>query len=358
MRWAIAWHICCVVRLLLLGEACGQTPPLTESLSFSPRKGQRVTLLGPEEAAAAIVTDTTDGFFEKISVAEMSIQMKRPLDAAPDRSQWLSAYKTFLRSDVSAFSAEEASKIVDVVNYVSRICDSVHPNIFPERLQLIKLAEKAYGPSTYYTRENCIAIPATALGSDWNYHDFVATMFHELFHVWSRYNPERRNELYRLIGFETLPYDRLLMPDTLRRLLLHNPDGVNFAQKISLRLKDGSTREAVPVIRANHYGYKNGQKAFFSYLQFDLYYIEPTTDGLNWRLLTRDEGVSALRQNGDMADFFRQIRDNTAYIIHPDEVLADNFSLLMRSIEAPDHIAHLSPEGLQLIRAIREILAR
>ncbi|MFN4080656.1 MAG: hypothetical protein ACK4NS_07120 [Saprospiraceae bacterium] len=341
----------------MCGVACSQSPPLTESLSFAPRQGQTVTLLSEAEAIEAIITDTTDGYFEKVSTAEMSILLKRPLGSLPDRDQLLRDYKALLQSDVSAFSTEEAAKIVEVFNYVSRICDSVNPDIFPSKLRLIKLAGVSYGSSTYYTRENCIAIPANVLGKDWNHHDFVATMFHELFHVWSRYNPERRGELYRLIGFETLPYDRLLMPDTLRRLLLHNPDGVNFAQKMNLRLREGANRDVVPVIRADHYGYKKGRSAFFSYLKFDLYYIESTPAGA-WRLLTREDGVSTLHPSDDMDDFFRQIRDNTNYIIHPDEVLADNFSLLMLSIEAPDKIARLSPEGLQLLGAMRQTLSR
>jgi hypothetical protein len=38
---------------------------------------------------------------------------------------------------------------------------------------------------------------------------------------------------------------------------------------------------------------------------------------------------------GELTGFFEQIGRNTQYIIHPEEILADNFSLLVREKTGP-----------------------
>ena len=44
------------------------------------------------------------------------------------------------------------------------------------------------------------------------------------------------------------------------------------------------------------------------------------------------------------SDFFEQVGKNTAYIIHPEEILADNFALLVlqeRNVPSPEIIRKL-----------------
>jgi hypothetical protein len=55
-------------------------------------------------------------------------------------------------------------------------------------------------------------------------------------------------------------------------------------------------------------------------------------------------------------DFFRQIRDNTGYIIHPDEVLADNFSFIMLDKDGAQASYKFSKAGKELLNLIEKIL--
>ncbi|MFK7809100.1 MAG: hypothetical protein AB8F74_14955, partial [Saprospiraceae bacterium] len=70
---------------------------------------------------------------------------------------------------------------------------------------------------------------------------------------------------------------------------------------------------------------------------------------------SNNDGSTVLEQN-QLADFYRQIKDNTNYIIHPDEVMADNFMFLIMAQEDPESLKRFSTEGQQLIADIEAVL--
>lgn len=313
-------------------------------------------LLMPDSADAAqtIVADKTDQFFERVTAAEMSIQMKQPLAAGQSRAALLPAFLDYLRRDMESFKPEESVQVAEVMQEVFNTCQAVAPEVFPDTVILLKTKGRHYGPSVYYTRENCIIVPSDVLAPEMR-RQFTSTMYHELFHVYSRLNPGKRAQLYRLIGFETIGLENIRMPEALAARVLHNPDGVDFAQKITLDTGNGKTIDAIPVIYANHPGFTQDQEEFFGYVEFNLYQIEHTTKG-NWNVLTKPDGYTSLLDLKNLPDFFRQIKDNTGYIIHPDEVLADNFGFLMQGKSNPKITARFSAEGKQLIENIEKVL--
>ncbi|MCC6460161.1 MAG: hypothetical protein IT260_06805 [Saprospiraceae bacterium] len=308
------------------------------------------------EAANALLQDRTDRFFERVTPSEMSIQMKQPLSPGQTRQQLAPAFQQFLRRDVESFSAAETALVSEVIAEMYATCNKVAPGIFPDTLKLIKTKGTHYGESVYYTREKCIIIPADVLDPSMR-KAFTTTMYHELFHVYSRQNPEKRRQLYKLIGFEGIGLDNLRLPGGLAERVLYNPDGADFAQKITLSTKDGKTIEAIPVIYANNVGFKTGKRDFFGYVEFNLYQVEKNADG-SWKVLAKPDGYSSILDLKNLPDFFRQIKDNTGYIIHPDEVLADNFSFLMEGKNNPAITAKFSAEGKKLIEDFEAVLVK
>jgi hypothetical protein len=313
-----------------------------------------VILLDSTQASKTILYDPMDHFFDKVTAVEMSIQMKKPLDSGTDRQVLLTAYEKFLQTDVADFSAKESKLVAKSVKSMFPVCKSYASDIFPDTLILIKTKAKHYGPGVYYTRANCIVIPADALDA-YEEEAFTSTMYHELSHVYNRLNPEKRQKLYRLIGFESIGYDKLIIPPVLASRLLHNPDGVDFAQKITIKTSDSTTIQAIPVIYANADGYQQYKPFFFNYLEFNLYAVEPTPDG-NWKVLTKPDGLNSILNLRRLPDFYRQIRDNTGYIIHPDEILADNFSFIMAAHAGYRTTDNFSMEGQALLKDIEQVL--
>lgn len=344
-----------ILSFLLLSLAfmteCQAQPPLRE-VRLDAR--HIVFLLDSAAAAAAITYDRRDAYFEKVTLAEMSIQMKKELHPTDTRAGVLPQYIDFLKSDVLNYTSEESKFTAEVIQNVFKTSESVAPGVFPDTLLLIKTKGRHYGDGVWYTRENCIIIPANELGAR-KTNPFTTTMFHELFHVYSRLNPKKSDQLYRLIGFEELGYENLHLPKALSERLLHNPDGVDFAQKITLRQADSTVIQAVPVLFSNQPSFKPGNTEFFGYVEFNLYQIDQNKDG-SWRVLTKDDGYTSLLSIDKQPDFFRQIKDNTGYIIHPDEVLADNFAFVMGRKKSPVPTAKFSQGGKQLLDDIEKAL--
>lgn len=336
----------------LILTACLAQPPVSRVLRLDEK--HVVILLDSAQAAAFIVQDAYDHYFEKVGFNEMTIQMKRMPEKETTRESFLPFYKEFLQTDVADFDEKEARFTVEVMEKSFKTASQIASDLFPDTLYLLKTKGRHYGNSVYYTRGKGIVIPANELAAR-KRDNFTTTMYHELFHVYSRLHPEKRRALYHLIGFETIGFDHLILPPELLKRVLFNPDGVDFAQKITLATPEGETIHAIPVIYANQPGYVRGQEEFFSYLEFNLYKIERAGDQV-WSVVTAENGYSSTLQVDKLPDFFQQIKDNTGYIIHPDEVLADNFSFIMRQETNPQYTAKFSVAGRQLLKDMEGVL--
>jgi hypothetical protein len=326
------------------------------TLELHVGKGKVVLLLDSAAAAKSITYDKRDAFFDKVTIGEMSIQMKKAIQPGQSRDAMLQEYVSFLKGDVVSFDDADIKFLTGILEKMYRTVAEVNPAIFPDTLRLIKTKGRHYGDGVWYTRENCIVIPANELSTR-KTNPFTATMYHELFHIYSRLNPEKSAALYKLIGFEPVGYTNLVLPSTLSERVLFNPDGVNFAQKIALMQEDKSVKHAVPIIYANHVGYKEGNNEFFGYLEFNLFEVV-AQEGGKWMVKVGQDGFSSTLSIDSQPDFFRQIKDNTGYIIHPDEVLADNFSFIMQERNGAKVSLKFSPAGKQLLKDVEAILLK
>lgn len=318
-------------------------------------KTQQLMLLDSAKAATAICQDQTDHFFDQVGILDMSIQMKKAYPENISREKILPEYLQFLQQDVSNFSTEESTFVREVFTEVFANCESLTKGMFPTQIRLIKTKGKHYGDGVYYTRENCIVIPADALKKR-NRQVFTETMYHELFHVYSRLNPKKRAELYALIGFHYLPEGKLQMSDSLRSRILLNPDGVNYKVGIAIQKSDGSSINAIPIIYSGLSSFRAEKPGFFNYLQFNLFQVETLKDQ-SMKVLTKSDGSSVLQME-TLSNYFEQIKDNTEYIIHPDEIMADNFAIVMQLHKNPDTTRKYSKEGLALLANVQSVLTK
>lgn len=343
--------------LLLVLSSCKTNQNIneasTQQKSFDLSSSQKLVLLDSTQAATTILIDKTDHFFEKITVTDMTIQMQKVYPEKVSRPTVLKDYKKFIQKDVESFNALDITFIKKVFDEIFKISQQLNTNIFPKEIQLIKLKGKHYGPSVYYTRENVILIPEDVLQKP-NYQSFLEVMFHELFHVYSRLHPEKRAELYKLIGFEDIGDTRnLVMKSDLAERVLLNPDGVNYGQKIELKTAD-STLSAIPIIVSTEKRFIPSKPGFFNYLNFQLYEIKKLKNGKH-EVISKEEGASTLNL-AELPSFFEQIKDNTQYIIHPDEILADNFVILALWQKDENHLKQFSEGGQSLVKAMEEII--
>lgn len=339
------------LSILFVTFGCKSTLPINK-IQLSNQ--HLVDFLDSTQAAAAIIRDDTDHFFEKVTLTEMQIQMKANFPTDISRASAVQQYQDFLQTDVATFTNEEIANITAIFNKAYAACQQLHPSIFPPSIKLIKTPGKHYGASVYYTREDCIIIPQNVLDK-FQETSFYNTMLHEIFHIYSRYNEDKRMALYQLIGFENIGDSKdLLMNTALAESVLHNPDGINFAYKIDLMTPDNKAISAIPIITANAEKFMASRPLFFNYLKFNLYEIQKK--GEQWEVLTTTDGQSTLSLQ-ELPDFNKQIKDNTNYIIHPDEIMADNFMLLLGTLAEAKRMDKFSKEGQKLLKDAQKILA-
>jgi hypothetical protein len=345
-------------NLLLLGLltisllSCKTKQNISNAVALSPN--QQLVFLDSIQAAAAIVEDKVENFFEDIGILDMSIQMKKAYPEGTDRLVVLADYKQYLKKDVLSFSGEDQAFLEKVFQRALTNANKVSTSIFGQEVRLIKTHAKHYGESVYYTRENIIVIPKSVLVEK-NEAAIYQTMLHELSHIYTRYNTKQRAALYELIGFKDIgPVTNLQMDPALKHRVLLNPDGVDYSYAIKLDIGEPQAILAIPIILANTTSFKKEQPEFFSYLDFGLFKISPPVSKLI-KVHSDPEGNSLIKPD-QYADFYRQIKDNTNYIIHPDEIIADNFMFLIAAQEDAKSLDRFSPEGRKLLQDIERIL--
>ena len=194
----------------------------------------------------------------------------------------------------------------------------------PTGVNLVKTSGDEEGGAPY-TRGTTIVFPGLeSLGGD----EFVRKVLaHELFHVLSRNDPEVRQQLYASIGF--FPCGEISHPESLAVRRITNPDAPRNEYAIEVTVS-GETRTVIPILysRSATYDVERGGH-FFEYLELQLLQIEPGAEGRAWAA-SEENGNPILFEVGDVVGFYEKIGCNTGYVIHPEEVLADNFALLVQ----------------------------
>ena len=348
-----------ILIIFLLGflfSTCKSTVEPQHILKLSEK--QTLIFLDSVQASNTIIKDDVEGFFDKIQPLDMVLQLKKNYATETTRQEILNDYKTFIQQDVEDFSPAEIKLIEGVFKRVFLLCEEINSSIFPNQIKLIKTKGKHYGDGVFYTRENCIIIPANELQS-FKALSFTEVMLHEVAHIYSRNNPEKRQQLYRLIGFKKIDCttETLQFPGNLKKQVLLNPDGIDYTYAIRLKENADSSFLCLPIITANEEQYLQKKKAFFEYLDFKLYPVKKAENGefeIFFSGYTK-QGINPFFRE----DFKTQIKDNTTYIIHPDEILADNFKLLLlRNTATPKYDENrLSEEGIKLLDDIEKIIS-
>ena len=302
------------------------------------------SLLSAKEAKIAVCRDSMDAYFEKVNILEMSImlQMESP---SGERKEVMKNYLALLQNDIEDFSSEEKQLLISTFNKALDLCRSIDKNLNLPKIQLIKTKGSYYGAGVYYTRENNIIIPEDQLKSGNKY--LLRTLIHEISHIYTRFNPRKKEALYALLGYNKLP--NLELSDFLKKRVIYNPDGVDLAYAIEISDSSGRKLKAIPSMYSRFSSYKNLPllKSFI----FQLF--EVTEKEGKWMVKNDGVGLSEEQVTG----YWDKIGRNTRYTIHPDEIIADNFTFLAMSSEDKSEIEKFDEYGKNLLKKMTAIIA-
>lgn len=225
-------------------------------------------------------------------------------------------FQEFLRSHVRPWDPAEELQLRGVLTrLLPRLAELHLP--FPPVVSLVKTTGGEEGGAAY-CRQAAVVLPQAKLRSEGD--ALERLLAHELFHVLTAHHRAFRERCYQVIGFQLVP--PISLPPSLVDQRITNPDGPLVDAVIAVQI-DGTPQYVAPVLFASAEKYDPQRGGpFFRYLTFRLLVVEQT--GGMWRPRLRADQPWLLIPS-DVPDYGRQIGRNTGYIIHPDEVLADNF---------------------------------
>ena len=302
-----------VVNLSAQGTSCVQTM----NISIANLDRSRSILSGEDE------------FITSMSAFDRSIRMKTADPVSEER------FLHFLSTNALSWKAEEITKIRRIVDCIRSKISGFNLS-FPKTVLLVKTTGKEELGGTY-TRRNAIIIPEKTL--DLAQNEIEAVIIDELFHIFLRHNRKLRDALCELIGFGEC--NEIEIPPQLLSSKTTDPDAPKNDHYIAVSYEN-SIVNVIPIILAVPGVCKLNERGMSCYSSAcKLLVIERT--GETWEPKFRDS-QPVLLDISEVSGFFEKVGRNSNLIFHPEEILADNFVMLVngkRDVPTPGIILEM-----------------
>lgn len=282
-----------------------------------------VSLATVDEATVAITA--RDEYLTAVTAADVSIWLRRPGSSAD-----IDALARYFAASVRPWDADERVRLEAMIERVSpRVAQLAA--LLPNGVQIAAIDASATAGADF-TRGHTIFLSDLKPADD----ALDERFFHELFHVISRGNPARRDALYGIIGFERCT--PMALDSALRARVLTNPDApvVEYVSRLQI---DGRTVLATPLMVADIERYTT-TSGLFDHVAVQ---FAPFVRDQQGRC-TRDEASTVTQAEIGRA-LLARAGNNTDYVIHPEELVADNFAQMMmgrRDAPSPEVYSRLA----------------
>lgn len=285
--------------------------------SIEFREGTVLVFAEPQQAREHLMEK--DDFIKNLSPFDRSARL------ATDKPVTEEEFLKYVAEQILPWTDGEKKRIREMVESIANRVNNLEPNLPPEIL-LIKTTGREEGGASY-CRANAIVLPSSALyGMNV---DMEKVLIHELFHIISANNSKLREALYNVINFRKC--NDVELPAELRDRKITNPDGIKNDHYIELKYKDGLIR-VIPILYSFNEKYDVALGgSFFSYMRMNLLALEKAGD--KWRYKSGDNGKPVLLTVWEVPDYNNKIGLNTEFTIHPDEILAENFVLMVQETQ-------------------------
>lgn len=268
----------------------------------------------PNKEEAKTILSQEDRFLKALSPFDKQVRMK---------SSHPVSHEDFLTYYSAQFQPCESHQQEILKEYLEELSQKL--NAFgialPENIQFIQTTCHEEIPGTWaYCRGNTIYF--SNLGKH--------LLSHELFHIYSSHNPEMRKKLYHLIGYQICP--PIQLPSSLKNKRIVNPDAPDLDAYITIKYQ-GKDVQAVPIdlYDLNYTG--KGRSTFLSGIYHKFAVVE-SQGNQEMRFKLDEKGEPILIDFEDAENLIEQIGKNTGYVDSPEEILADNFAIMLSGSQA------------------------
>jgi hypothetical protein len=283
-----------------------------------------VFIFASEEEGRSILT-ARDDFIQNMSPVDRAVRMRSEKPVSVDE------FLKFVGNNVTAWQNEDKEQLQGILNSLAPKFEAYAPYL-PDTIYLVRTTGSEEG-GVAYTRGNAIVFPRRLPMSD--VVGLYKLLSHELFHVITRQNKHLKEELYGIVGFKKCPAYSL--PKNLDYRRITNPDAPLNEYCIQVRAAKTDII-ALPLLysQVDTYSKRDGEE-LFDYLQTAYISIARIKNPGHKLVMLKDREM-ALYKEEELQNLYEQIGQNTDYTIHPEEILADNFSYLflgVTEIESP-----------------------
>ncbi len=242
--------------------------------------------------------------------------------------------RRFLGEQPVDFTAEETAAWEEAIAAVAHGVRGMS-GVLPPEVLVVKTTGREERDHAY-TRANAIVLPQTRVrflrGKR-----AIRLLAHELFHVASRTSQALRDTSYALLGFAPIASGEIAPPPELDDRRMTNPDA--HALGHYMRLEE---RAFVPLLTCSlPLAEVLERTSVLGVVRTTLLEINPDAGAA-----VRDASGAPILIDARETEWSQRIGRNTAYTIHPEEVLAENLALLVRrrlgDTELPDDPAFLA----------------
>ncbi len=276
---------------------CKSSNSMESTVSFL---GSSIEFASKTEAAQLL--GTSDAFSESMSAFDFSAKNENPFKNT--------------EKDYLLFAAEQAKEwSTSDINDTKEVMKKIEEKVLklglklklPNTITLVLSTCAEEGGAEGYTRENYIVFKNKP-----SEHLFL----HELWHIISRENQSLRDAAYEIIGFKKT--GRIQFPAELESLRITNPDAPFIEHTIDVEIGDETKEVAICTMASAPYS----EGSFFKYLMIVLY--EATSiDGQMTLISSPPYAIDKVQ------GFREKIGNNTNYIIHPEEITAEHFTMMV-----------------------------
>ncbi|HEY5869605.1 MAG TPA: hypothetical protein VI542_29255 [Candidatus Tectomicrobia bacterium] len=316
------------------GSSCTKSHTLSKRLDFANLHRAR-KILGHK-----------DPWAKQLSDFDMGVRQKT---AEPTSLQ---EFLGFAADAGLSWTVQEKAGWKAVVNKLSDAMKGL--NLHVPNIDLVKTSGEEEGGAAY-TRRRAIMLPESMTSlptTDQRFAYFL--LAHEVFHVLSRTDSRLRDDLYALLGFKTV--EGFEYPAELEERRISNPDAFEYLHTLTVQSGSESV-DVLPVIQSllplnEVIQHPN----FFDALDFVLLSVDTSTGDAH-----RDGNGDLIKYNFGNTNWVPLMQRNSSYIIHPEEILADNFATLMEwraeGVLPPANPAGFPANDVDLLTAIEDVLA-
>ncbi len=273
-----------------------------------PFAGSVVELLDSTEAAA--LNGASDAYTKALTPFDLSIRLSMPTGAA--EADYLHRAATAVHDwpVVEAADLETAFKAVETYIVSQKLQLSL-----PRIIQMIKTDGSEEFEAEGYTRDARIMLNTGAQPLS------AHLVAHELFHVISRASPALRDRAYAAFGFK--PCNPIDVNAAVDGRGITNPDCPVVEHSVSV--PDGKVLRQYALVLYSKVAYKAGG-TLGDYAAIGL--LELSGIGTTKTALMED-GKAVVREFEEVPALFSVIGTNTQYLLHPEEISAEHFAMLV-----------------------------